>query len=111
MKDEGKYLHLWMKYVAVIRLLLKKTDTENQRLRLYKYEIENLGHKAMAGYVFSFELNNGKLSKLVSTTAIAKDLVEILNNDIPTRKWLKEHSIKISLDKSFELLIEKNEVV
>jgi hypothetical protein len=107
MKDEGKYLHLWMKYAAVIRVLLKKTDNESQKLQLYKHEFENGGHKARSGYAFSFEVINGKVVNKVSTTAVAGDLVQILGNHSEIKNWLKDRRVKFSMEKSFELQLEK----
>jgi hypothetical protein len=107
MKDEGKYSHLWMKYTAVIRVLLKKTDNENQKLQLYKHEFENGGHRSVSGYVFSFELINGKVVNKVSTTSVAGDLVQILVNNSEIKNWLKDRSVKLSMEKTFELQIEK----
>jgi len=107
MKDEGKYLHLWMKYAAVIRVLLKKTDNENQKLQLYKHEFENGGNKAKSGYVFSFEINNGKVINKVCTTSVAGDLVQILANHTEIKNWLKDRHVKFSMEKTFELQLEK----
>ena len=109
MKDEGKYLHLWMKYAAVIRVLLKKTDNENQKLQLYKHEFENSGHKQNTNFTFSFDLINGRAQNIVSTTAIARDLWQVLDNNSATKNWLKERKIKISIGKTFELQFEKIE--
>jgi hypothetical protein len=107
MKDEGKYIHLWMKYESVIRVLLKKTDNENQKLQLYQHEFEKGGHKAKSGYVFSFEVLNGKFVKKVSTTAVAGDLVQILGNNSAIKDFLKDRHVKISMEKTFELQLEK----
>ena len=107
MKDEGKYSHLWMKYAAVIHVLLKKTDNENQKLQLYKHEFENSGHRQNTNFSFSFDLINGRAVNIVSTTAIARDLWRVLDNNTATKNWLKDRSIKISIGKSFELQFEK----
>lgn len=107
MKDEGKYSYLWMKYAAVIHVLLKKTDNENQKLQLYKHEFENNGHRQNANFTFSFDLINGRAVNIVSTTAIARDLWRVLDNNTATKNWLKDRSIKISIGKSFELQFEK----
>jgi hypothetical protein len=106
MKDEGKYLYLWMKYSDVIRLLLKKTDNENQKLQLYKHEFENGGRKANSDYAFSFEVVNGR-AKTINTTAVARDLVKILDSDTAIKTFLKDRSIKVSMGKSLELQLEK----
>ena len=107
MKDEGKYSHLWMKYSAVIRVLLKNTDIESQKLQLFKHEFENGGHKSVSGYVFSVELVNGKVVKKVSTTSVAGDLVKVLVDNTQIKNILKERSVKISMEKTFQLQLEK----
>jgi hypothetical protein len=107
MKDEGKYLHLWMKYSHVMRVLLKKTDEENQKLKLFKHEIDSLGVKSAAGHVFSLELINGKATKNTNTTAISQDLVQLIDNDNTLRNVLKVRSVKVSLNKTYELFLEK----
>lgn len=66
LRDEGKYSHLWMKYAAVIHVLLKKTENENQKLQLYKHEFENFGHRQNASIAFSFDLINGRALNIVS---------------------------------------------
>ncbi len=109
MKDEGKYAHLWMKYAAVIHVLLKKTENENQKLQLYKHEFEHHGNKQNTNFTFSFDLINGRALNIVSSTAIARDLWRVLDNNTVTRNWLKERSIKISIGKSFEMQFEKIE--
>lgn len=107
MKDEGKYLHLWLKYAAVIHVLLKKTDNENQKLQLYKHEFEHSVHKQNTNFTFSFDLINGKAVNVVSTTAIARDLWQVLDSNTATKNWLKERKVKISIGKSLELQLEK----
>jgi hypothetical protein len=107
MKDEGKYLHLWMKYAAAIRILVKKTDVESQKLQLYKHEIDNYSPKANSGHLFTLELINGKAMNSLKNPAIARDLVQVLDSNTITRGLLKERMIKISMDKSFELQLEK----
>lgn len=107
MKDEGKYLHLWMKYSHVMRVLMKKTDEESQKLKLFKHEFETLGIKSNSGYVFSLELKNGRAIKNTNNTAIARDLVQLIDNDNALRNVLKDRNIKVSLDKSLELQLEK----
>jgi translation elongation factor EF-Ts len=106
-KEEGKYSHLWMKYAAVIHVLLKKTENENQRLQLYKHEFENIGHRSKTPVSFSLNLINGRAQNIVSSTEIARDLWRVLDNNQATKNWLKERSVKISIEKNYELHFEK----
>ncbi len=107
MVDEGKYLHLWMKYAAVIQILLKKTEVGTQKLQLYKHEFEHCSQKQNANFTCSFNLINGRALNTVSTTSIARDLWQVLDSNSTSKAWLKEHKIKVSIGKSFELQFEK----
>jgi len=107
MKEEGKYSHLWMKYAAVIHVLLKKTEIEKQSLQLYKHEFENRGHRQNTNFTFSLDLINGRAVNIVSTTTIARDLWRVLDNNTATKNWLKDRSVKISIGKTLELQFEK----
>jgi hypothetical protein len=106
-RDEGKYSHLWIKYAAVIHVLLKKTENENQKLQLYKHEFENFGLRQNANISFSFDLINGRALNIISSTALARDLWRVLDNNSATKNYLKERSIKVSIGKSYELQFEK----
>lgn len=107
MVEQGKYLQLWMKYAPVIRVLLKKTDNENQSIQLYKHEFEAGGNREKSGYSFSIELKNGKVTNKISTVAVARDLAYILDNTSGMKSALLERNIKISMNKTFELHVEK----
>lgn len=110
-KDDGKYLQLWMKYEAVLRILVKKTDTESQKLKLFKHEIEMYSPKANTGHVFNFNIIKGKAMNSLKNPAIARDLFQILDGNMTTKNLLRERSIRISMDKSFEMQIEKLEPI
>jgi len=96
-----------MKYAAVIHVLLKRTETESQKLQLFKHELDNTGNKRNANYSFSFNLINGRAQNIVSSTAIARDLWQVLDENSATKNWLKDRKIKVSVSKSLELQFEK----
>lgn len=105
MNDEGKYLQLWKKYMPVIRLLLKKSG--DQKLQLYRHEFETTGVRNKSGYSFNIEMVNGKVMNKISGTAVAKDLVQSMNENPDLNAWLKSQNIKISMGRSFELNLQK----
>ncbi|MEI6122610.1 MAG: hypothetical protein WCQ95_03195 [Bacteroidota bacterium] len=107
MLDDGRFMVLWQKYAAVIHVLLKNTDTDIQKLQLYKHEFEVSGQKQKANMTFSFNLLNGRAVNIVSTTGIARDLWQVLDSKVATRNLLKERKIKVSVSKTFELQLEK----
>jgi hypothetical protein len=107
MRNEGKYSHLWMKYAAVIHVLLKKTDIENQKFQLYKHEFEFLGSKQNSNITFSLDVVNGKVVNLLKTSDIARDLWRVLDDNSVTKNWLKERSVKISIGKNYDMQFEQ----
>ena len=107
MRNEGKYSQLWMKYAAVIHVLLKKTDVENQKFQLYKHEFEFMGSKQNSNLSFSLDVVNGRAVNLLKASDIAKDLWRVLDDNAATKSWLKERSVKISIGKNYDLQFEK----
>lgn len=107
MRDQGVYVQLWRKYLPVIRLLLKKTATADQTLQLYKHEFEKTGAKNKLGYVFTLDVTNGKPVNQTGKTAVAFDLLSVLNENEETAKWMKEQTIRIKVGKNCELILQK----
>lgn len=107
MFDQTKYQHIWLKYSPAIRILLKKTDDTTQTLQLYKHEFESANKKDKLGYFFSFEMINGKAMKITGGTTAARDLLLVIDNIPPMKNWLREHRVKITLEKTFALIMEK----
>jgi hypothetical protein len=109
MMEDGKFTLLWLKYAAVLHVLLKNTDTENQKLQMFKHEFENTGQKQKANVAFSIDLIQGRAVNVVATTTIARDLWQVLDNRSSSKNMLKERRIRITLGKTFELELEKIE--
>ena len=107
MFDQTKYQHIWLKYSPAIRILLKKTEDETQKLQLYKHEFESANKKDKLGYFFSFDMVNGKVFNITGGTTSAKDLLLVIDNIPLMKNWLREHKVKFSLKNTFELIMEK----
>lgn len=107
MKDEGKYLQLWKKYIPVIRLLLKKTGKEDQTFQLYKHEFENTGVSAKAVHSFNLEMQNGKVVNNVRGMAVVSDLIQLLRENKDIYEWIQDKHLVISLGKGFDLNIKQ----
>lgn len=113
MRDAGVYTQLWKKYLPIIRILLKKTEDGDQKLQIYKHEFVATGAKNKLGYIFNLELVNGKAVNKSNSTAPASDLLNLMNENELIAQWLKEKSVKISVNKACELnlqLIQKTEL-
>ena len=108
--EERKYLSTWKKYAAVIRLLLKKSSTEEQTLLLNKTDFESAGDRSKAGYTFNLQMENGKVTNNISGSAVARDLYETLKTDETMKQFLQNKSVKMSVGKSFVLTIKTSHI-
>ncbi|MBA7565563.1 hypothetical protein ES708_07248 [subsurface metagenome] len=107
MKESGKYLDLWRKYLPAIRILIKNSKHGLQKLSMSQHEFEAVGEREKAGYQFNLEFSNGKVINTISGSAVARDLRDIIYSDSTTNELISDGTYKINLDSSFILNIKK----
>lgn len=107
MREVHLYVNLWKKYLPVIRILLKKSATEEQQLGLNRSEFEATGSRDKAGYFFNLELSNLKGANDISGSAVARDLKDVLIQSSNIKEILRGGHYKLNLDSSFTLHIRK----
>lgn len=108
---EGRnYVDTWRKYLPVIRLHLKKSLNEEQSFKLNVTDFESAGDRSKAGYTFNLVIENGKAINNISSSAVARDLLEVLKADEPTKALLQGKNIKISVGKTFMLSIKTSHI-
>lgn len=105
MRDAGMYTLLWKKYLPAIKVLLKKSNENDQKLLLYKHEFESTGARNKLGYVFKLEILNGKPLNKSNSTAPAYDLYTLMMEHEMISAWLKNQHVKIQVSRSYELNI------
>ncbi|MEO8961869.1 MAG: hypothetical protein ABI325_08310 [Ginsengibacter sp.] len=99
------YNHIWKKYLPIIRILMKKSISEEQVLSLNKIDFERAGTGRKAGYKFKIELTNGKVGNVISGSTLAMHLAEIILEDQSAKQIMEEDDFEISLNTKFHLLI------
>lgn len=110
MKDEGKYVRTWRKYIRVIGLKLKASLIQSQELKLDRIDFITPGNRLVSGYTFNIQMNDGKVLNNLRGSQVARTLVEILSEDRQCREFLNKHQAQISLDKDFVLLISSEKI-
>ncbi len=100
------YAQIWIKYLPIIRILLKRTRTESQVLDLNRIDFERMGSGRKAGYKFTIEFTKGRVSNLISSSALASDLALVMLEDKPTKEFLEAGDYTVSLNTKFQLLIK-----
>lgn len=99
------YVHVWSKYLPIIRILMKKSFAGDQTLDLNRIDFEKAGSGRKAGYKFTIDLVNGRVANIISGSALASDLASVLLNDPASRAILGTSKMSISLNTKFQLSI------
>ena len=100
------YAQIWTKYLPIIRILLKRTRQESQVLDLNRIDFERMGSGRKAGYKFTIEFTRGRVSNLISSSALASDLALVMLEDKPTKEFLEGGEYTVSLNTKFQLLLK-----
>lgn len=100
------FTQTWNKYLPVIRILLKRAITEDQMIRLNTFDFQKAATVRKAGYRFTIEMNNGKVTNLIGLPDIAKDLCAVLLSNPEARAILSGNGFTISFDNKYQLVLK-----
>ncbi|HEU5366143.1 MAG TPA: hypothetical protein VFU62_11455 [Hanamia sp.] len=100
------YNHIWKKYLPIIKILLKKSLAEEQVLTLNRIDFERAGTGRKAGYKFKIEFTDGKVGNVISGSALAMQLAQVIMEDDSVKEILNEHNFQVSLNTRFQLIIK-----
>lgn len=104
------YTHIWLKYLPIIRILLKKSATEEQTLNLNRVDFEKAGSARKAGYKFVIELINGRVANVISGSPLAMDLAAVLLEDTVVKQLVTTNNYQVSLNTKFQVTIKNTAV-
>jgi hypothetical protein len=99
------YVHVWNKYLPIIKILMKKTPAGTQTLDLNRIDFERAGSGRKAGYKFTIEFKKGRVSNIISGSALASDLATVLINDPGSKDILSNIDVAITLNTKFQLIL------
>lgn len=99
------YVHVWNKYLPIIKILMKKTPAGTQTLDLNRIDFERAGSGRKAGYKFTIELIKGRVSNIISGSALASDLAMVLLSDPGSKDILANMDVAITLNTKFQLIL------
>jgi hypothetical protein len=97
------YTHIWLKYLPIIRILIKKTAAGDQTLNLNRPDFEKAGVARKAGYKFTIEYKNGKVANVISTSQLAMDLAAVMLEDATIKALFATNNYEVSLNTRFQL--------
>ena len=105
------YNHIWKKYLPIIKILMKKSNTEDQVLSLNRIDFERAGSGRKAGYKFLIEFTDGKVGNVISGSQLASDLAQVVLDDDAAKQILSENNYEVSLNTKFQLSVKHKESV
>ncbi|HUZ59749.1 MAG TPA: hypothetical protein VMU83_13320 [Hanamia sp.] len=100
------YNHIWKKYLPIIRILMKKSISEQQVLDLNRIDFERAGTGRKAGYKFKIEFIDGKVGNVISGSMLAMHLAQVVMEDEVARQIITENNFEVSLNTKFQLTIK-----
>jgi hypothetical protein len=103
------YNHIWKKYLPIIKILMKKSSTEEQVLTLNRVDFERAGTGRKAGYKFIIEFTEGKVGNVISGSPLAMHLAQVILEDDAAKQILQDNNYEVSLNTKFQLTIKNIE--
>ncbi len=100
------YNHIWKKYLPIIKILMKKSASEDQVLDLNRVDFERAGTGRKAGYKFTIEFTEGKVGNVISGSTLAMHLASVVLEDDGAKQILQENNYEVSLNTKFQLSIK-----
>ncbi|MDZ4846989.1 MAG: hypothetical protein SH857_15760 [Chitinophagales bacterium] len=104
--ESQSYFALWNKYRPAILQLMKGATQEPQRYQLSDHEFKAVGG-VKSGYAFSLETLGDKASNNIGVSAIARDLILMLQQSKTGTLLMKETSYHLRLDSHFVFHVAK----
>ena len=92
--------------MPIIKILMKKSNTEDQVLTLNRVDFERAGTGRKAGYKFSISFTDGKVGNVISGSPLAMHLAQVILEDDAAKQILNENNYDVSLNTKFQLTIK-----
>jgi hypothetical protein len=100
------YTHIWLKYLPIIKILMKRSAGGDQNLDLNRIDFERAGTGRKAGYKFTIEFTNGRVANVISNSPLAPDLATVILQDDVIKGLLANNNYQVSLNTRFQLSIK-----
>ena len=102
------FLHIWNKYLPVIKILLKRSVSAEQTLDMNSSDFLRASGGKKVKFTFSLQLIKGRAQAGENSPPIAKDLVSLLQQDQTAYRFLQQNELQIAVNSDFQLSIKNN---
>jgi hypothetical protein len=104
------YTFLWNKYRPVILQLMSASANGPQQYKLFGHEFKAASEKEKRGYSFFLEVFAGKAVNNIKTSAVAQDLLQVLQQSKTASQLMTEAAYELSMDKNFVFHVNRKVV-
>jgi hypothetical protein len=101
------YSFVWRKYRPALLKLMLDSNESPQQYPFSKHEIKSINPKERGGYTFTLRVHKGKSVNDIRKSAIAKDLLLVLQQSNKALELVETATYEFKLDKHFVLHITK----
>ena len=98
------YNHIWKKYLPFINIQLKRSSVGDQILNLNRIDFERAGTGRKAGYKFTIDFIDARVSNVISNSPLASNLAAVMLENEATKEILRNNHYTISLNTKFQLI-------
>ncbi|HLZ16949.1 MAG TPA: hypothetical protein VKQ08_07910 [Cyclobacteriaceae bacterium] len=104
LSDSKPYAPVWNKYrPALLKLMLASAD-EPQQYKLYSHEFKTMNPKEK-GFSFTLQVFQGKALNDIRKSAVAQDLLGILEQSRKAAELMAKNTYEFTMDKHFVLKV------
>ena len=100
------FISVWNKYLSAIRILLKKSATQEQVLSINRVDLERAGATSKSGYRFTVNFINGRPDALFSGNDLVQTFISVLTSDEVINDHLLKNNYTFTFTSKYQLLIK-----
>jgi len=104
------YTYLWSKYRPAILKLMVDSDKGPQQYKFSSHEIKAINAGQKGSNAFALKVYKGKAVNDIRTSAIAKDLLLVLQDSRKAIELAETSTYEFTLDKHFVLHVTRTEM-
>ncbi|MEP6682637.1 MAG: hypothetical protein ABJA35_05220 [Parafilimonas sp.] len=102
------YTSVWFKYIPILRILIKKSATEEQVFSFNRVDFERAGYGRKSGYKFTVSFNNNRTDIIFAGNELIQTFVSVLQDDEVIRQLLISNNYTFVFTSKFILHIKNN---
>jgi hypothetical protein len=102
------YTSVWFKYIPILRILIKKSATEEQVFSFNRVDFERAGYGRKSGYKFTVSFNNNRTDIIFAGNELIQTFVSVLQDDEVIRQLLINNNYTFVFTSKFILHIKNN---